>query len=1230
MTLKTSLIITGDASVAKAEVQGLAKAVEAASASTRAAVAPAQQLDAAQKSVAGSAREETAAVAQADTALGDAAKTARQLSTVNGAVATSNAGAARSARELTKAVNDNEAAARRHQFAVRNAGQQVGDFGLSISAGISPAQAFSQQAGQMGYALSEMGGKLGKVGAFLTGPWGIALTIAAAVAAPFVAKLFETAEAAKAVEIGSSGLADAQGVLGQVFDLTTGKLKKQNVELAAANELMRLNIRLTAINLRADAAKEAASSQKVFGAAGSISTSDRVKGAFTDTRWFGTVRGAIEGTERGRQNATNIGNVVRDLQAGRTTNEQVLQASEKLDFTGLKISKQEFQAAIRDGVSAVAKRQIAGLADKSLDAGSLDAALRNDPKTKKPPKPKSTEGRDEFGRDAADKLAGIVSQFDGTPAVLDKTNTKVRELNDLIEDLGRKRPPGFKDLIAQAEAAKVVVRDGLIKEVAKGFEQPKTMAEKAAFAVGQLDAVIADLAKNKPPSFETLIADAETAKAVIRDGLQKPYTDFLQQQQEGVEVQRLTIAGRIDEANALKTVQGLQRTMGPLTLAQKDAVLATVQAQRMQAAELESIRQNTAKFVDALGGIRGVVDDATQAFARGDLGQLIKSPGKLLDVFETFQGRKLFDKLFGDTFRDLESQMNGTSAVKDASDRMAKAVDLVSMQTDKTTGALDKLAVSATTTAGALSGNTVDAGSVAGSLAGGGQSLAELGAPKELLDSLRQYVQENTEIVVTARRASTVGSDRGRPDPFSTAFAKIGTDIAGIFTKPERAAEIGRTIGKYAGRGLEGAATGSIVAGLGKSIGVNLSQGGAQLGGALGGVLGGIKGVTSALGPMGAALTPVLSIVGGLVGNLLKGKPKEYGSSTIAIGNGQASAGTAIGKGTAEREKAGALGGSVADGLNQIAAALGGDLSGSANVSIGYRPGHKAGAYRVDTSGGGKVTGVEAFETEAEAVAFAIRDAIVDGAVKGVSPAVAKALNSSPDIDKALKEAMKVQDLELSIGGIGAQIDKAFRDFEVTAKERVRIATQYGFDVVAIEKRNAEDRAKLTAQLLKSQVGSLQSLVTELTQGSLFEGTAMDRITALNTAIAKAKTDLDNGVEGAGDTLSTLYQQRLAAQKDAYGTTSGYAEGRTATLNEAQAAIAKANAAIVKAGGTSDPALATTNAVLKASAASLDEANEQNAQLLAAVKEQNALLAAALANSNDYSPRLLDGRLASV
>lgn len=74
-------------------------------------------------------------------------------------------------------------------------GEQVRQFGTEISTGISPVQAFSQQLGQGAFALTLFDGKLGKVGEFLGGPWGIATTVAVTVLTPFVAKLLEGGDA---------------------------------------------------------------------------------------------------------------------------------------------------------------------------------------------------------------------------------------------------------------------------------------------------------------------------------------------------------------------------------------------------------------------------------------------------------------------------------------------------------------------------------------------------------------------------------------------------------------------------------------------------------------------------------------------------------------------------------------------------------------------------------------------------------------------------------------------------------------------------------------------------------------------------------------------------------------------------------------------------------------------------------------------------------------------------
>lgn len=435
-------------------------------------------------------------------------------------------------------------------------------------------------------------------------------------------------------------------------------------------------------------------------------------------------------------------------------------------------------------------------------------------------------------------------------------------------------------------------------------------------------------------------------------------------------------------------------------------------------------------------------------------------------------------------------------------------------------------------------------------------------------------------------------------------------------------------IGKSVRKPLEdifgkGSNVGKILQGAGLGYVAGSATGGSGIGGSIGGILGekvGSKLLSSVLGSFAGPLGSIAGgILGGVVGKLFAPKAQP-GGVTVSVSGGEAGVSGTVGSDKAGISAGNSLGGQVASTVNQIVSQLGGTL-GDFSVQIGkYKD-----DLRVNVNGKplGGVTGSGASsfgDDQNAAVSFAAAQAIAQGAIQGVSAAVAKALKSSTDVEKALKEALKVQDLELTIGGIGAQIDKAFKDFEATAKDRVRIAQAYGFDVVAIEKKNAEDRIKLSDQLLKSQVGSLQSLVTDLTQGSLFEGSALDKITVLNDAIVKAKADLDAGVDGAADTLAGLYQQRLSASKDAYGTTSGYAADREATLDAARAAIAAANAKIAQAAnGPSDPALATTNAALAASNASLDEIADQNSRMLAAQQTANGLLASIAGGSGSTS-----------
>lgn len=1029
----------------------------------------------------GAAAREAAELAAAETRLANATN---QTEREEAAAAIAALRLAQAQREAARRTAEAEAENRRHAFGLRNAGQQVGDFGLQIASGANPITAFSQQIGQLGYAMSEMGGKAGTVGAFLTGPWGIALTVGAAILLPFIANLFEAEKAADAAKLGASGLAEAQSALGTMFDLTSGKLKKQN-------ELLVLNARLTAINLRGEAAKERTSSRKAFEDVDDISVSGRLQAVADGRGPGGQLAGLILGSNRARQNARNLRSVVTDLDAGRVTSSNVIRATEKLDFTGLKITREEFQQAIIDRAASSAKDRIADLIDQSLDDKKLAGELRREAKGQKAPKPKSTEARDEFGRDAASRIAGITDAFDRTPPVVRQTNAALRQLDDIMDDLERKKPPQFKELIAQAREA----------------------------------------------------------KDVVRDGLNRPITDFVESQRNAFDVGQQLLLGHRDQAEALRTIQQLERQRGPLTEEQKDAVLATTQALIAQDRQLERMAQRQRIYLAGLQDIRGLIT----ATVSGDSG-LEKLPERLMQAFNRVSADRIVDSLFGDLFQQLEDSVTGTSVVEDASARMADAVDVVTARTGQASTALDTLTRAASGAAGALAKQPNTAGPTVPPEAGA-----------------------SGEFTVTAPRRGL----KSPQDLFAGALGGIATKTIGLFTNEDTASKIGKSLGKFAGKGLAGAFEGQAASSIANLVGIKTNSTGSAIGGAIGGMIG-IPGAGAALG-----------LIGGLVGNLFT-KPKS-GSATISSVDGAASLRgndkvTEALSGTAKN---------VQSGIQRIADALGAEV-GAFNVSIGKREDY----YRVDGSGSSRVDAKHPGagllydgKDESAAIEIAIRDAITDGAVK-VTGAVAKALQSSPSLDKAVAEAVKVQALERSLGGLTGQLRSVFETFDRTAADRVRIAKTYGLDLLQVEKLNAEERAKLLDDTLRSRVGSLKDLLASLSSGDLFEGSAADRRTTLLKDIATARADAQEGKTGAADRMAELYRQLLATSKEAFGTGGEeYAADRKSAAEAARAIVDLETDRINSAAG-----------VQAAQTSAIEAGNALTAQMVKAAEAQTVLL----------------------
>ena len=447
--------------------------------------------------------------------------------------------------------------------------------------------------------------------------------------------------------------------------------------------------------------------------------------------------------------------------------------------------------------------------------------------------------------------------------------------------------------------------------------------------------------------------------------------------------------------------------------------------------------------------------------------------------------------------------------------------------------------------------------------------------------------------------------------------AKSSTGVPGV------GAEL---VGKSVGKELEGSldkifgekgSFGKVLrnAGLGYAAG---GATGSRTGGAIGGMIGGEVGkelLGSALGSLGQFAGPIGAIAGGLLGGAIGGllKKTKSGAANITSVDGDA---TLSGNSEKFKEAASGAASSVQGGLSDIADMLGGAI-GAFNVTIGQRHGD----WRVrEGEGSLKIKkGAKEFDDDQEgAIGYAIQLAVTQGAITGLSGAIEKALKSSTDINEALEEALKVQEIEILIGGLGAELESQFSSFERQAKERLRIATEYGFDVVAIEKKNAEDRAALMEDMLEEQVGSLQRLVKEMTSGSLFEGSAVEQREAILKDIDQAKADLAAGKDGAADALASLFQQLLTVSEEAFGSTGQFAADRAMIVDQAGQAIAAANAQIVAASaggsgtGGSDPALATTNQAL-------DENNEQNARLLGLVATLPAEIAALL-NNRGYAP----------
>jgi tape measure domain-containing protein len=524
---------------------------------------------------------------------------------------------------------------------------------------------------------------------------------------------------------------------------------------------------------------------------------------------------------------------------------------------------------------------------------------------------------------------------------------------------------------------------------------------------------------------------AAADQARIEYGLGKPLRDLQKDYQRGIDIASLQLQGRDAEATALQQRNQL--------LDAGSRVLDDDYQRLIRNAEAEQrINDALAARSRVVSAITGALDTARDGFTT----LLLDAPDNGLKAgrayLKSFQesylkisATQLTEKLFAGADEKVRGLLTGRSKVDQSIAEFGTRVEGMSSSTTKVKSGFEVVATAATGLAERLNATLTSSPSSTESAAGavaGALGTAANDNLKSASDDIVVAGKSMSKVAITAGElVKTPVIDGQLSNPLGlkpqkstvpsakSIYNEIGAGVGGkldgfvnkLFGKKTTTDEAGKVIGgsklfkgigKEFGTALEGAGQGAIASGFAKAIGIQQSKTGAQIGGALGALTG----------------LPGGAIVGGLLGGTIGGlfKKEKKGSANLAISSdGTLEVGAVTGKGKEAKAAASSLATGVASGLQSIADQLDGTISGTGGFSLGYRPGHKAGAYRVDTTGQGKVkgSGVEAFESEAEAINYALTLALKNGVIDGISNASKNILASGQDLTKALNKALAIE-----------------------------------------------------------------------------------------------------------------------------------------------------------------------------------------------------------------------------
>lgn len=370
-------------------------------------------------------------------------------------------------------------------------------------------------------------------------------------------------------------------------------------------------------------------------------------------------------------------------------------------------------------------------------------------------------------------------------------------------------------------------------------------------------------------------------------------------------------------------------------------------------------------------------------------------------------------------------------------------------------------------------------------------------------------------------------------------FKGFQGDMKKIFTGKgpgSVAGAIGNSLGKVAG----GVQMGQQADALLKSLGVQSSKLGAQIGGGIGSLVG---------GPIGGLIG---SFGGGLIGGLFK--KKSYGTSKITLGEDGYLDAETKGNKSGHKEAAKGAAGAVISGLDAIAEQLGGTISGNPTVSIGkYKD-----KWRVSTTGRtGKLKGgsnrrdIHDFgkDGEEEAISFAIKTALKQGVLTGVTDFSKRILSAAKDIDRAVNLATKYENIVKQLARIDDPIGEPLKELN---EEFSKLRKEMIANKATAEELANVDRYYMVQRenMLKEQLSSLKSFRDKL----MGEGSGISKKSRLDSKLAEFanyETALSQGKSVDTAAMTALGSDIWDMTKDIYGTATAQSQNIRNRLLEA-------------------------------------------------------------------------------